>query len=280
MFPHERVGRCYSGYHIEVLIEHNGVTGIYVAQKNNEYRILKIALTQEASAILLHEKSILEKIQHTSIVTFFESIEVESLPALVLYRYIRGPLSRYVGQLSISDVSMIFEELSSVIHFLYEQSIVHRDIKPQNIVLDDCGRPVLIDFGVAAHIHVQEDFFVGTAEYASLEVLKGEKSSLKSELYSVACVIYTLVHGASPRASNTSKREHGLSEEGNERLNQMLYDDLIVQELHEVGCINNIQEKLLPDEVVREKKSYGKILVGGGGIFFLFIFILFDCFYL
>ena len=278
MYPHERVGRCYDGYQIDVLIEHNGVTGIYVGQKKGIYRIVKMALTPEGSAILRHELSLLEQLTHPNVVSLIESIIAEGLPALVLHRYTRGPLDRYIGQFSKSEIDIIFSELCEVCRFLHENGIVHRDIKPQNIVLDNLGKPALIDFGVACIEGTNEGFFVGTSDFAAPELLQGGKATPASDLYSVACVVYTLIHGDSPTKTTRILTEHGLPLKQEQKLNRMLDtnpDKRVINIPKPVEMAEEVESKPV---FVSEKKYSKWVLFWGFCVICIIIAFIFDCF--
>jgi len=222
ILPHELIGYSYCGYHIEVLVEHNDVTGIFVSQKNDEYYILKVALTREAVSLVDHEEHIIKSMTHWGVVSFISRIEINGFPALVLHRYIRGALTQYIGLLSMQEILHIFIRLCEVCMFLLENDILHRDIKPDNIVLDDTGRPVLIDFGMSCFTGTQEEYFMGTVEYAAPEVIAGQKATFDSEMYSVASVIYTLLHGSPPSKASIVHVEHGLGAQHDMKLNRML----------------------------------------------------------
>ena len=222
ILPHELLGHSYCGYLIEALVEHNDVTGIFVSQKNDGYYILKVALSQEAVSLIEHEERIIKGMTHWGIVSFISRIEIHGFPVLVLHRYIRGTLTQYIGLLSVQEISNIFICLCEVCSFLLENDILHRDIKPDNIVLDDTGRPVLIDFGTSCFVGMQEEYFIGTVEYAAPELMEGHKATFDSEMYSVASVVYTLLHGLPPSKEKAVQIKHGLGPQADMKLNQML----------------------------------------------------------
>jgi serine/threonine protein kinase len=199
ILAHDLIGQIFAGYHIDVLIEHNGVTGIFVGQKEGPDRILKIALLEEARELLLHEETLLRKLRHPKIIQLIERIDVNGMPALVLFRYVRGSLTRYERRLSVLEITSIFMGLLEACAYLESKGVIHRDIKLENVVLDDSGSPVLIDFGVAHMKGEGRCFFVGSSEYAAPEVQKKPKEATGlSDLYSVGVLVHVLLYDRFP----------------------------------------------------------------------------------
>lgn len=220
--PHDLIGHSFGGYHIEVLFEHNDVTGIFVSQKEEEYYIIKAALEHNAAPLIEREGHILRNVTHWGVVSLIARIEIHGLPALVLHRYSRGSLTHHMGLLSTQEISNIFARLCEICEFLYRHRIFHRDIKPDNIVLDESGAPVLIDFGMSCCTDEEVEYFAGTLEYAAPEVIKEQKVSYESERYSIAAVVYALIHGSPPPKEGALIAKHGLSVQEDTKLNRML----------------------------------------------------------
>ena len=225
IFPHELVGYSFQGYQLEVLVEHNDVTGIFVCQNEEQYYIVKVALNREAASLIEHEQRMITSVRHSGVVSFIERIDIRGFPALILHRYIRGPLTRYIGIFSVQELSSIFFRLCEICTYLYEKGIYHRDIKPENIVLNDSGMPIFIDFGMSCLVGQQEEYFTGTFDYAAPEVVKDHLVTFESELYSIACVMYTLCHGNPPSKDGLIRTKHGLSSKEDAMLNRMLHPD-------------------------------------------------------
>ena len=252
--PHDLIGCSFYGYHIEVLVEHNDVTGIFVSQKQGEYYIIKLALAQDAIPLIEHEERIIQNINHWGVVSFISRIDINGFPALVLHRYTRGVLAQYIGLLSIEEISNIFSRLCEVCDFLREHDIFHRDIKPDNIALDNGGVPVLIDFGMSCCTGKQEEYFTGTLDYAAPEVLKGEKVTYDSELYSIASVVYALIHGIPPSKDHALRTSHGLSVQEDAKLNRML--NLEPSSRREKKRQVNLQQSLKKEKVKQSTNLY------------------------
>lgn len=105
-------------------------------------------------------------------------------------------------RMSLSRVRHIILDLCAALTYAHERDMVHRDVKPANVLFDDNGRAILTDFGIArlvATSHLtQEGTILGTPAYMSPEQATGELVDLRSDLYSVAVILYELLAGQAP----------------------------------------------------------------------------------
>ena len=107
------------------------------------------------------------------------------------------------GPLPGPMLSRIGAALADGLAHAHERGIVHRDIKPQNVLIDEYGSPKLTDFGIARALDAatrstSTDSYLGTASYSSPEQLKGEKVTPKSDVYSLGATLYHAAVGGPP----------------------------------------------------------------------------------
>lgn len=156
----------------------------------------------------LREIGFLKGIDHPHIGRFLDSGENEFLVYYVL-AYVEGPNLREhlarVRQATISDTRHIADHLLDALAYAHAKGIVHRDVKPENIVLSSDGA-VLLDFGIARAIAesgtdrlTRSGFAVGTSSYMSPEQVEGAADiDHRSDLYSVGCVLFECLAGRPP----------------------------------------------------------------------------------
>lgn len=136
-----------------------------------------------------------------------ENGNVERLPYLVM-EYVKGQTLRDIikanGPLSQRDAEQVMLGVLSALEYSHRMGIIHRDIKPGNIMISEQGIVKVMDFGIAralddsAATMTQSQGVVGTAQYLSPEQARGETVDMRSDLYSAGCVLYEMLTGRPP----------------------------------------------------------------------------------
>lgn len=148
---------------------------------------------------------------HPHIVNIFDVGEDGEMHYLVM-EYIKGQtLKRYIqtdGPLSPVQAVAIMKQLVSAIANAHHNGIIHRDIKPQNILMDDDNEVKITDFGIAmalsATSHTKTNSVIGTVHYLSPEQARGGMATKKSDIYSLGIVFYELLTGQLPFSAETA----------------------------------------------------------------------------
>lgn len=148
---------------------------------------------------------------HSHIVNIFDVGEDEELHYFVM-EYIEGQtLKKYIqmnGPLQVQEAVRIMRQLVSAIANAHHNGIVHRDIKPQNILMDSEGNVKITDFGIAmalsATSHTKTNSVIGTVHYLSPEQARGGMATKKSDIYSLGIVFYELLTGELPFSAETA----------------------------------------------------------------------------
>ncbi|MBE2316513.1 protein kinase [Solirubrobacter sp. CPCC 204708] len=145
-------------------------------------------------------------IQHPRVVTIYHAGEEDGL-LYVTMRYVDGTdLSRMLiakGRLDVEDGVRIVKQVADGLQAAHEQGLVHRDVKPANILLDADGFALLGDFGLTKHVAgeeplTREGVFVGTIDYAAPEQFEGGPVDARTDVYALGCVLYQVLSGRVP----------------------------------------------------------------------------------
>ena len=147
-------------------------------------------------------------LSHPNIVQVYDAGEDEfegrNVSYIVMEFVPGGDLKRLIdenGPLSDDEISVLDGAAMGLAH-AHERGIVHRDVKPHNILLDERGRPKITDFGIAraldATVATRTGSYLGTALYSSPEQLKGERVTPKSDVYSLGATLYHAAVGEPP----------------------------------------------------------------------------------
>ncbi|MEK3935128.1 Stk1 family PASTA domain-containing Ser/Thr kinase [Sporosarcina sp. FSL W7-1349] len=148
---------------------------------------------------------------HPNIVDIFDVGEEGELHYLVM-EYVEGQtLKKFIqtnGPLRPEEAVPIMRQLVSAISNAHHNGIIHRDIKPQNILMDSDGNVKITDFGIAmalsATVHTKTNSVIGTVHYLSPEQARGGMATKKSDIYSLGIVFYELLTGELPFSAETA----------------------------------------------------------------------------
>lgn len=207
------VGKHISGrYKILKLIGGGGMSNVYLAHdiilsRDVAIKILRYDLSNEEE---LHRRFQREALSATSltnpnIVSIYDVGEDGDMHYIVM-EYIKGKtLKQYIQEfspLSAARSAHIMKQLTSAISHAHENGIIHRDIKPQNILMDEEGNVKITDFGIATSLgatsFTQTNSVIGTVHYLSPEQARGGVATMKSDIYALGIVFYELLTGELP----------------------------------------------------------------------------------
>src|SRR5437588_7543337 len=183
-------GQEFEGYKILKLIAEGGMGEVYRAHDPEIDRKVAIKLiksnlkTKELLRRFRNERQILANLQHPNIARLFEAgANADGLPFFVM-EYVEGkPIDQYANEqeLSLKDRLKLFRTVCSAITCAHQNLVIHRDIKPNNILVTAKGEPKLLDFGIAKLLHETDSqeatltlFHAMTPAYASPDEVKAE----------------------------------------------------------------------------------------------------------
>jgi len=161
----------------------------------------------------LGEAKHMQRFRHPHILPIFEVGGSRHRPYLVMPHLSRGSLARRLregGPLGESVATRIGLEVASALHHAHTRGIIHRDLKPANVLLDDGGRAVLTDFGLARTLSNEEvldlerEYREGTAPYMSPAVARGEAEDTRCDIYAFGALLYEMLSGHPPYRGPTS----------------------------------------------------------------------------
>jgi len=212
--PPLKVGDKIDNFQVQQIIQHNTRSHIYLVKEQNKdnIKILKVPSLNfsEDKAFLrsfIQEAWIGERIDHANLMkVMFASSNSQFL--YHLSEHVKGQSLRqwmtHNPKPDIYKVQNILKQLITAVRVLQRMEIVHLDIRPENIIIDDNGHITLIDYGAAkiksfydGYQHIKH-MPMGTLEYSAPEYLIESKADFKSDMFSIAIVVYELLCGQYP----------------------------------------------------------------------------------
>jgi eukaryotic-like serine/threonine-protein kinase len=214
-----RVGRRIGAYNIVEEIGRGGMGEVYRAgradgQYEKEVAIKLVRGGYDTAAVLerfRHERQILASLDHPNIARLLDGGTTdEGLPYLVMELIEGTPIDQYCDaqKLTITERLRLFLQVCSAVQYAHQRLVIHRDIKPGNILVTRDGLPKLLDFGIAkifdpAASSQTTASNLMTPEFASPEQIRGEPITTSTDVYSLGVVLYQLLTGRSPYPRNT-----------------------------------------------------------------------------
>jgi Protein kinase domain len=207
------VGETFGGYRIESLLGRGGMGSVYLATQERLGRkvALKLiapalALDEDFRARFLRESQLAASLDHPNVIPIYDADEVDGVLYLAM-RYVSGPslreLIRERGSLSADETVRIVEQIAGALDEAHRAGLVHRDVKPANILLAEPGdHAYLCDFGLAKRTTSREltqtGSFLGSVDYCAPEQIEGRPLDGRADVYSLGCVAFHCLAGHAP----------------------------------------------------------------------------------
>jgi len=212
------IGRRVGSYKVVEQIGEGGMGEVYRAFRADDQYRKEVALKfvrggQYGDAVFArfkNERQILAGLDHPNLAKLLDGgATEEGVPYLVMELIEGQPIAEYCDHhhLSLRDRLQLFLQVCAAVHYAHQHLIIHRDIKPQNILVTPDGTPKLLDFGIAKILDADSaesstatmtGFRLLTPRYASPEQIRGEAMTTAADVYSLGVVLYELLTGLSP----------------------------------------------------------------------------------
>lgn len=219
------IGRSIGPYRVIREIGRGGMGCVYLAQRADDQFRRRVALKAVNPALVdshtLHrfenERQTLASLDHPNIIKLIDGGTTEDgLPWLVM-DYVEGEvIDRYCAthKLSIAERLRLFRTVCGAVHYAHQNLVIHRDLKPGNVLVTPEGVPKLLDFGIAKLLrpkfsfhtvgHTRTDLQPMTPHFASPEQIRGLPVTTSSDIYSLGVLLYCLVTGRHPYQLKTN----------------------------------------------------------------------------
>ncbi|TFY83302.1 hypothetical protein EWM64_g710 [Hericium alpestre] len=195
------------------VVQHKQTRELYALKYINKPKCVKM----KAVANIIQERRLLEEIDHPFVVNLRYAFQDDENCFFVLDLMLGGDLRFHLerlGSLSEDTVRFYVAEISSALSFLHDKHIMHRDIKPDNILLDEKGHAHLTDFNIAVHYSERRMLtgVAGSMAYMAPEILSKRGYTYPIDFWSLGVCAYELIFGRRPfRGRTNSALTHSIS---------------------------------------------------------------------
>lgn len=215
------IGTTLGKYKILAPLGQGGMARVYRARQENLDREVAVKVLPPWYASdrnfverFEQEAKLVARLSHPNIVTVHDASQQNGHLYIVMQLVDGGTLKQQLDSLrdtqgqnlafmDLLEANRIFQQLASALAYAHEQGIVHRDIKPVNVLLDQAGRPILSDFGIAKVLENKKGLTrpgagVGTPEYMSPEQCMGGAVDGRADIYALGVMLYEALTGRTP----------------------------------------------------------------------------------
>ncbi|WJR33474.1 serine/threonine-protein kinase [Mycobacteroides immunogenum] len=213
-------GTTVSGYQIERVLGRGGMGTVYLAanpnlQRSEALKILSAQASRDPAfrARFMREASLAASLDHPNIVTVHNRGETPQGDLWIAMQYVQGSDAHSEsvnGRVSLTRAVHIVSEVAKALDYLHARGLVHRDVKPANILLSEGDRRIMLgDFGVARALDDSSSVtsagnVTATIAYAAPEVLSGAAVDGRADVYALGCTLFRMVTGQPPFGSGNS----------------------------------------------------------------------------
>jgi eukaryotic-like serine/threonine-protein kinase len=208
------IGELIDGrYEVEDLVGTGGMSSVYRARDSVLGRRVALKILHEHFSRddeyverFRREARAIARLNHPNIVTVIDRGEFEGRQFIVFEHVPGENLKDHVrrqGPLPVEEAVALTHQVARGLGFAHEHGIVHRDVKPQNVLLDETGSPKVTDFGIARSLDPKDGLtengtVLGTSDYISPEQASGRRVDERSDQYSLGVLLYELLTGEVP----------------------------------------------------------------------------------
>lgn len=210
-------GRQFGPYQIVAPLGEGGMAAVYKAYQPSMERYVALKVLPrhfthdpQFQARFRRESKLLAQLQHPYILPVFDSGQADGYSYIVMPFVQGGTLADALDDtpISLQRIRQVLTQVGSALHYAHERGMIHRDVKPSNILIDETGNCLLTDFGVARIVEASVSLtgsgtVIGTPAYMSPEQGSGKKVDERSDIYSLGIILYEMATGRVPYKAET-----------------------------------------------------------------------------
>ena len=211
------IGQTFGPYKITEKIGEGGMAVVYKGYQQSLNRhvavkVLRAELAQDEEFVIRFRREALAvaELSHPNILHVYDAGFAHGVYYIVMAYVDGGSLKDLIvqGPMEIGYATSIAAQLADALHHAHQRGLIHRDVKPSNVLITRDGRPLLTDFGIAKALHesaglTRTGTSIGTPEYMAPEQIQGQKVDGRTDIYALGIVLYEMLVGWVPFTATT-----------------------------------------------------------------------------
>jgi serine/threonine-protein kinase len=214
------IGKEYGQFRLAALIGEGGMGVVYRAERIGgvaqtvAVKLLRCAITESSAARFVHEAQLLARLEHPAIARLID-VGIKDGEPWIAMEFVAGrPIDEYCEchDVDLRSRVKLLALLADAAATAHRMLVVHRDIKPTNVLVTEDGRPKLIDFGIAAALSSTSDLREPTVDirrlftphYAAPEQIAGEPVTVATDVFGLGALAYRVLTGRAPYSRSSS----------------------------------------------------------------------------
>jgi serine/threonine protein kinase len=212
--PDDLIGKTIGQYTIESELGRGGMATVYRATQTSMNRSVAIKVLPRA---LLHDPTFYERfrrevdlvarLEHPHILPIYDFGQADGIPYIVMRYLGGGSLQQRIQRATFNpaETEKPLSQIAQALDYAHKEGVIHRDIKPGNVLLDDNGNAYLSDFGIARVYgsNMTGSAIIGTPAYMSPEQANGNPLDARSDIYALGVVLFEMLTGREPYQAET-----------------------------------------------------------------------------
>jgi serine/threonine protein kinase len=205
------VGKTLGSYTISALIGRGGMAKVYKARQQTVNREVAIKVMDERAEAespeyqrFVREVQIIANLEHMHILPIYDYGQVDGYPYIVMRYMEGGSLNKRLRDrsLSLEEIERLLKQIADALDYTHAKGVIHRDLKPHNVLLDAQGNAYLCDFGIAklsgTHGITRTGEAVGTPSYMAPEQWQGLAVMPQTDIYALGAILFEMLTGRTP----------------------------------------------------------------------------------